>query len=114
MYVYSHLITDLKLELNGKSFVIQGKNKHLLDVKEPRFTELPEEVVLGLFQKYHYLHDIKNGTIFYEKDLKSAKSHARDLEEIKVNDAPIQDEQLETKKTVKKTTKKTPEKHFEE
>ena len=52
MYVYSHLMVDLKLELNCKSFVIEGKNKHLLDVIEPRFTELPEEVVVGLFNKY--------------------------------------------------------------
>ena len=114
MYVYSHLMVDLKLELNGKSFVIEGKNKHLLDVIEPRFTELPEEVVVGLFNKYYYLQDIKAGLIFYEKDLKSAQSHARDVEEVIIKDAPIKDEQLETKKAVKKTTNKTPEKHFEE
>lgn len=106
MYIYSHLMVDLKLKYDDKDFIIEGKNKHYLDVREPRFTELPDQVVIGLFEKYWYLEDIKDGKIFYEKSKNSIIDHAKDLEKEEVIDAPIKDEQLLTKKTNTRTKKK--------
>lgn len=102
-YIYNHDALSIKLEIDGKTIVINGKNQAKICSNEPMFTVVENDVLVEkLFEKYKYLPQIKSGKIFYEKTKASAISHANDLKDEKALGSQATDNDMAHKKETKK------------